>query len=190
MHECLMQIDAIGKASGKLCSQIETLAEKCTEHVPRTLIKARGSRAPIAEHLVKTAENSLKILQAWRRKFACFKRSDRLKATGRALQTLIKPRDKEPLLDPVKRKRSAPAKRLRLAEPAAPVIALPPGSDGRPSQGRGAALTSCRRSRTRAGAGAWALKARRGRLLERTKRRRRGTPSPRAARPCLMRAVW
>ena len=54
MHECLMQIDAIGKASGKLCSQIETLAEKCTEHVPRTLIKARGSRAPIAEHLVKT----------------------------------------------------------------------------------------------------------------------------------------
>ena len=31
MHECLMQIDAIGKASGKLCSQIETLAEKCTE---------------------------------------------------------------------------------------------------------------------------------------------------------------
>ena len=64
MHECLMQIDAIGKASGKLCSQIETLAEKCTEHVPRTLIKARGSRAPIAEHLVKTAENSLKILQA------------------------------------------------------------------------------------------------------------------------------
>ena len=36
MHECLMQIDAIGKASGKLCSQIETLAEKCTEHVPRT----------------------------------------------------------------------------------------------------------------------------------------------------------
>ena len=51
MHECLMQIDGIGKASGKLCSQIETLAEKCTEHVPRTLIKARGSRAPIAEHL-------------------------------------------------------------------------------------------------------------------------------------------
>ena len=135
MHECLMQIDAIGKASGKLCSQIETLAEKCTEHVPRTLIKARGSRAPIAEHLVKTAENSLKILQAWRRKFACFKRSDRLKATGRALQTLIKPRDKEPLLDPVKKDEERPAKRLRLAEPAAPVIALPPDLMGDRAKG-------------------------------------------------------
>ena len=78
MHECLMQVDGIGKSSTKLCSQIETLAEKCTEHVPRTLIKARGSRAPIAEHLVKTAENNLKTLQAWRRKFACFKKSDRL----------------------------------------------------------------------------------------------------------------
>lgn len=125
MHECLMQVDGIGKSSTKLCSQIETLAEKCTEHVPRTLIKARGSRAPIAEHLVKTAENNLKILQAWRRKFACFKKSDRLKATGRALQTLIKPRDQEPLLDGPPKKAERPAKRMKLAEPAPPVIALP-----------------------------------------------------------------
>ena len=168
------------------CTQIET-AGKCTEHVSH-VDQSQGRRAPIAEHLVKTAENSLKILQAWRRKFSCFKRSDRLKATGRALQTLIKPRDKEPLLDPVKKEEERPAKRLRLAEPAAPVIALPPDLMG--DQAKGAAPPLPLPPLPDAGWGR-GLGSRRAAVAAAVRRRAavEGRRPRRAARPCSMRAV-